>query len=213
MTLFFPSRLSSPSLVLLLSDLFLALPICLLHLTLHFPHLQLFIFLCVFIYLYTSPLPLFPLIFYSKWMPFFPTFLSFSPSLSLSVCLIPRRERPAVSLHSQTEIWWRGVGVVDVAIKLSEIIILPAITPGSSLHPAAIQLLKVIAGRSNLWTWDLVEFFLKAISFRGSVSIQRPVFIPALTNFRPWLKEWDRRLHLPACPAELGDPLEQAGGS
>lgn len=40
--------------------------------------------------------------------------------------------------------------MVDVAIKLSEIIILPAITPGSSLHPAAIQLLKVIAGRSNL---------------------------------------------------------------
>ena len=30
-------------------------------------------------------------------------------------------------------------GGVDVAIKLSEIIILPAITPGSSLHPAAIR--------------------------------------------------------------------------
>lgn len=51
------SLFPSPSLVLLPSDLFLAPPICLLRLTLHFHPLHLFISRYIFIHLYTFPLP------------------------------------------------------------------------------------------------------------------------------------------------------------
>lgn len=85
-----------------------ALPICLLHLTLHSPHPS----YCTSLYI--SLLPLCPLIFSSQhaqsvWFP----------------------EGKVFSLHSEERL--------DVAIKLSEIMILAAISPGSSLHPALIR--------------------------------------------------------------------------
>lgn len=94
-----------------------------------------FLFLPSYLFFYARSLNPTPLFFFHFSLP--SIYLS-----ALFVCLIPRRERPALSLPSQaqTESWCEGGGEgVDAAIKLSEIIILPAITPGSSLHPAAIR--------------------------------------------------------------------------